>query len=184
MVFLKLPSAVIGPGEAIIIPPNAATVFPELELCAVIGRRCHKVDSASALEAIFGYTIILDVTARGTKSSVDARATRCLRKGFDTFAPLGPWIATRDEVPDPQALSMKLSVNGEVRQSATTAAMINNVSRLVSYLSSVCTLQPGDLIATGNPDSPKFQQQLAAGDVLRAEIERIGGMTLTVARES
>jgi 2-keto-4-pentenoate hydratase/2-oxohepta-3-ene-1,7-dioic acid hydratase in catechol pathway len=103
-----------------------------------------------------------------------------MRKGFDTFAPIGPWIATRDEVPDPQALQMRLWVNGEIRQSATTGGMINSVVDLVTYLSRVSTLYPGDLIATGNPDAPDFQQQLAPGDTLTAEIQNVGRMNLYV----
>lgn len=180
MAFLKPPSAIIGPGDAIVIPEAFESVFPELELCVVIGRRCRNVDVASALDAVFGYTIVLDVTARGHRPGAEARATRCIRKGFDTFAPLGPWIATRDEVPDPQALAMRLTVNDETRQSATTGGMINDVATLVSYLSTVGTLEPGDLIATGNPDSPTFQVPLRPGDIVRAEIERIGAMTLSV----
>lgn len=183
MAFLKPPSAIVGPGEAIVIPRGAQTIFPELELCAVIGRTCRNASAAEALDFVFGYTIILDVTARGYGAGVDGRATRCVRKGFDSFAPLGPWITTRDEISDPQELWMRLWVNDELRQSATTGAMINDVATLVSYLSGVGTLEPGDLIATGNPDSPEYQHQLTDGDTIRAEIEGIGSMELSVARE-
>ena len=107
-----------------------------------------------------------------------------MRKGFDSFAPVGPWITTRDEVRDPQNLMMRLWVNGELRQSAKTDAMVNGVADLVSYLSGVSTLYPGDLIATGNPDAPAFQKQLAPGDALKAEIEGIGAMNLTVGKET
>lgn len=181
-IFLKPPSAVIGPGEDIIIPCNAETIFPELELCVVIGRECRDLSEDVALDAVFGYSVILDVTARGYGSGKNLMGTRCVRKGFDTFAPVGPWIVTRDEIPDPQALEMHLWVNGELRQSASTGGMINSVARLVSYLSQVGTLKPGDLIASGNPDSPEFQQQLAAGDELVAEIEGVGELRLGVAR--
>ncbi|CAI8035934.1 Uncharacterized protein PH0643 [Geodia barretti] len=157
-IFLKPPSAVIGPGENIVIPANAETVFPELEL------------------------VILDVTARGYGSGRNLMGTRCVRKGFDTFAPVGPWIVTRDEIPDPQALDMRLWVNDDLRQSASTGGMINGVARLVSYLSEVGTLYPGDLIASGNPDAPAFQKQLAPGDELTAEIDGIGQLRLGVAR--
>ncbi len=183
MAFLKPSSAVIGPEERIVIPPDAETIFPELELCVVIGREARNVSKGQALDAVFGYTIMLDVTAR---SQVQAQggliATRCVRKGYDTFAPCGPWITTRDEIPNPQNLAMRLWVNGELKQSATTAGMINGVAELVSYLSRVSTLYPGDLITTGNPDAPDFQQKLAPGDVLKAEIEGIGSMTLYVGR--
>ena len=106
--------------------------------------------------------------------------TRCVRKGYETFAPIGPWIATRDEVPDPQGLLAQLWVNDELTQSATTQGMINGVAELVSYLSGISTLHPGDLIATGNPDSPQFQRSLEPGDRMRAEIQHIGTLNLTV----
>lgn len=181
-IFLKPPSAVVGPGKDILIPRDAETIFPELELCVVIGKESRDLSAEEALDAVFGYSVILDVTARGYGSGKNLMGTRCVRKGFDTFAPVGPWIVTRDEIPDPQALEMRLWVNGELRQSASTGGMINGVARLVSYLSQVGTLKPGDLIASGNPDSPEFQQQLAAGDELVAEIERVGELRLGVAR--
>ena len=181
-IFLKPPSAVVGPGKDILIPADAETIFPELELCVVIGRESRDLSEDEALDAVFGYSVILDVTARGYGSGRNLMGTRCVRKGFDTFAPVGPWIVTRDEIADPQALEMRLWVNGDLRQSASTGGMINGVARLVSYLSQVGTLMPGDLIASGNPDSPEFQQQLAAGDELVAEIEGIGRLRLGVAR--
>ena len=181
MIFLKPPSAVIGPEEIVVIPRDVEMVFPELELCVVIGREARNLSRDEALDAVFGYTIILDMTARNASSvQWGLVGSRSVRKGYDTFAPIGPWIATRDEVPDPQALQMQLWVNGELRQSATTEAMINSVVDLVTYLSRVGTLHPGDLIATGNPDSPDFQQKLEPGDVLKAEIQHIGSMNLYV----
>lgn len=181
--FLKPPSAIIGPEEAIVIPKEAETIFPELELCAVIGKKARNLPRDRSMEAVFGYTIILDVTARGYGSGQGLPGSRCVRKGFDTFAPIGPWITTKDEIQNPQNLQMSLWVNGELRQSAKTDAMINGVADLVSYLSEVSTLLPGDLIATGNPDAPAFQKQLLAGDVLRADIEGIGTMNLRVEKE-
>jgi 2-keto-4-pentenoate hydratase/2-oxohepta-3-ene-1,7-dioic acid hydratase in catechol pathway len=181
---LKPPSAIIGPEENIVIPKGAETIFPELELCVIIGKQARYLSKERAFDAIFGYTIILDVTARGYGSGKDLSGTRCVRKGFETFAPIGPWITTQDEIANPHDLWMKLWVNGELRQSAKTDAMVNDIAALVSYLSQVTTLCPGDLIATGNPDSPEFQKQLQAGDVLKAEIEGLGAMTLGVAKES
>jgi len=180
MTFLKPPSAIIGPEGEIVIPEKADTIYPELELSVVIGRTACNLPKERALDAVFGYTIILDVTARGYGSGKGQVATRCVRKGFDSFAPIGPWITTRDEIPDPQNLWMRLWVNGQLVQSAQTDAMINSVVDLVSYLSCVSTLYPGDLIATGNPDAPDFQQQLQPGDILKAEIEGIGAMNLRV----
>ena len=153
-IFLKPPSAIIGPGDSIVIPPGAGGVFPEVELCVVIGKRCRGLTVEEAPSAIFGYSILLDVTARNYGPGKSGRSMRCVRKGYDTFAPFGPGITTRDEIPDPQRLQLNLWVNGELRQSATTETMINGVSELVSFLSKVCTLEPGDLISTGTPDSP------------------------------
>lgn len=183
-IFLKPPSAVCGPEDRIIIPDGAETIFPELELCVVVGKKTRNISKERAHEAIFGYTILLDVTARGYGSSKDLAGTRCVRKGFETFAPIGPWITTRDEIADPHALSMQLWVNGELKQSAKTDSMVNDIPTLVSYLSKVTTLYPGDLISTGNPDAPEFQQKLQPGDVVKSQIEGIGAMSLGVARES
>lgn len=183
-IFLKPSSAIAGPEENIIIPRGAETIFPELELCVVIGKQARHLSKDQAFDAVFGYTIILDVTARGYGTGKGLPGTRCIRKGFETFAPIGPWIATKDEIAHPHDLWMKLWVNGELRQNAKTDAMVNDIGTLVSYLSQVTTLYPGDLIATGNPDSPAFQRQLEPGDILTAEIEGIGSMNLGVAKES
>jgi len=179
--FLKPPSAIVGPEEAIVIPQGAGNIFPELELCVVIGKKARHLTKAQAFDAVFGYTIILDVTARSYGSGKGLPGSRCVRKGFETFAPLGPSITTADEIKDPHNLLMRLWVNGELRQSAKTDAMVNGVAELVSFLSGVTTLYPGDLIATGNPDSPEFQKELGPGDTLKAEIEGIGSMNLRVA---
>jgi 2-keto-4-pentenoate hydratase/2-oxohepta-3-ene-1,7-dioic acid hydratase in catechol pathway len=183
-IFLKPPSAIAGPGDNILIPKNADSIFPELELCVVIGKRARHLSEDQALDAIFGYTIMLDVTARGYGLSKNLSGTRSVRKGFETFAPIGPWITTKDELSDPHNLWMKLWINGELKQSAKTDAMINDIATQVSFLSQVTTLYPGDLITTGNPDSPEFQEKLKPGDVLKAEIEGIGAMSLGVAKES
>jgi 2-keto-4-pentenoate hydratase/2-oxohepta-3-ene-1,7-dioic acid hydratase in catechol pathway len=182
-IFLKPPSSIAGPEDNILIPKNADSIFPELELCVVIGRKARNLSKAQAFDAIFGYTIMLDVTARGYGLSKNLSGTRNVRKGFETFAPIGPWITTRDEIPNPDNLTMKLWINGELKQSAKTDAMINDIATLVSFLSEVTTFYPGDLISTGNPDSPEFQEKLKAGDVLKAEIEGIGAMSLGVAKE-
>jgi 2-keto-4-pentenoate hydratase/2-oxohepta-3-ene-1,7-dioic acid hydratase in catechol pathway len=182
-IFLKPPSAIAGPEDSILIPKNADSIFPELELCVVIGKPARHVSKERAFDVIFGYTIMLDVTARGYGLSKNLSGTRNVRKGFETFAPIGPWITTKDEIPDPHNLWMKLWINGELKQSAKTDAMINDIATQVSFLSLGTTLLPGDLITTGNPDSPEFQQKLKSGDVLKSEIERIGAMNQHVARE-
>ena len=183
-IFLKPPSCIAGPEDNIVIPKNADSIFPELELCVVIGKQVRNITKAQVYDAIFGYTIMLDVTARGYGLSKNLSGTRNVRKGFETFAPIGPWITTRDEIADPHNLWMKLWINGELKQSAKTDAMINDIPALISFLSEVTTLYPGDLITTGNPDSPEFQEKLKPGDRLTAEIEAIGAMNLGVAKEN
>ena len=182
-IFLKPPSAIAGPEDNILIPKNAESIFPELELCVVIGKKARHVSKARALDVVFGYTIMLDVTARGYGLSKNLSGTRNVRKGFETFAPIGPWITTKDEIADPHNLWMKLWINGELKQSAKTDAMINDIATQISFLSEVTTLLPGDLLTTGNPDSPEFQEKLKPGDVLKSEIEGIGAMNLGVARQ-
>jgi len=183
-IFLKPPSSIAGPEDNIIIPKHADSVFPELELCVVIGKKARNLSKARAFDAVFGYTIMLDVTARGYGLSKNLSGTRNVRKGFESFAPIGPWITTKDEIADPHNLWMKLWINGELKQSAKTDAMINDIPTLISFLSEVTTLYPGDLITTGNPDSPEFQEKLKPGDVLKSEIEGIGAMIQGVAKES
>ena len=181
MTFLKPSSAVIGPEQTILIPKGERVVYPELELCVVIGKEARNVAESSALDYVFGYTVMLDMTARGPNPpGTGVGSCRSVRKGFETFAPIGPWITTRDEIPDPHHLTMNLWIDGELRQSANTSGMINGVAELVSFLSEVTTLLPGDLISTGNPDSPAFQRKLVAGEKLKAEIENIGAINLFV----
>jgi 2-keto-4-pentenoate hydratase/2-oxohepta-3-ene-1,7-dioic acid hydratase in catechol pathway len=182
-IFLKPPSAIAGPEDNILIPKNAESIFPELELCVVIGKKARHVSKAHAFDVVFGYTIMLDVTARGYGLSKNLSGTRNVRKGFETFAPIGPWITTKDEIAEPHNLWMKLWINGELKQSAKTDAMINDIATQISFLSEVTTLLPGDLLTTGNPDSPEFQEKLKPGDVLKSEIEGIGAMNLGVARQ-
>ena len=183
-IFLKPPSAIAGPEDNIIIPKDADSIYPELELCVVIGKKARHVSKERALDVVFGYTIMQDVTARGYGLSKNMSGTRNVRKGFETFAPTGPWITTKDEIADPHNLWMKLWINGELKQSAKTDAMINDIATQISFLSGVTTLLPGDLLTTGNPDSPEFQEKLKPGDVLKSEIEGIGAMNQGVARES
>jgi 2-keto-4-pentenoate hydratase/2-oxohepta-3-ene-1,7-dioic acid hydratase in catechol pathway len=179
-IFLKPPSAIIGAGDDIVIPPGATGVFPEAELCIVIGKRSRNLTVEQAPSAIFGYSILNDVTARNYGPEQSGKTMRCVRKGYDTFAPFGPGITTRDEIPHPDQLKLNLWVNGELRQSATLDTMINGVYELVSFLSRVGTLEPGDLISCGTPDSPEHQQKLKAGDSLICEIEGIGRMKLGI----
>lgn len=179
-IFLKPPSAIIGPGDNVVIPAGATGVFPEIELCIVIGKRSRNLTVEQAPSAVFGYSILLDITARNYGPEKSGRTMRCVRKGYETFAPFGPGITTRDEIPDWAKTKMNLWVNGELRQSATNETMINGVYDMVSFLSRVGTLEPGDLISCGTPDSPEHQQRVVAGDTMIAEIEGIGRMKLGV----
>jgi 2-keto-4-pentenoate hydratase/2-oxohepta-3-ene-1,7-dioic acid hydratase in catechol pathway len=165
LIFLKPPSAVIGPGEAIVYPAMSQQVDYEAELVVVIGRRAKSVAQGEARSYVLGYTCGNDVTARDLQKK-DGQWTR--GKGFDTFCPLGPWIVTN---PDPANLHLETRVNGVVRQSGVTSDLIFGVEVLVSHISQIMTLEPGDVIMTGTPAGVG---PLVPGDVVEVEIEGIG----------
>jgi len=169
--FLKAPSSIIGPGDAIRLPLADRRTDYEAELAVVMGRRAKDISAAEALTHVFGYTCLLDITVRGKED-------RGLRKSFDTFTPIGPHITTRDEVPDPNALAISCRINGELRQDDTTASMTMHVAELIAWISAVMTLLPGDVIATGTPAGVG---PLASGDRVAATIERLGTLEVTVA---
>jgi 5-carboxymethyl-2-hydroxymuconate isomerase len=176
LIFAKLPSSVVGPGDEIRWDPGlTAQVDYEAELAVVIGRRTRRVTLEAALDHVFGYTCLNDVSARDLQFG-DGQWVR--GKSLDTFCPIGPVIVTADEIPDPQALAIRATVNGEVLQDASTAQMYFGVAELISYCSLAFTLEPGDVIATGTPSGvgvfrkpPRF---LGDGDRVVVEIERIG----------
>jgi len=182
--FVKLASAIVGPGRDILKPAATEDLDCETELAIVIGQKCKHVPLEKAFEAIAGYTILNDVTARDVSKTERAGGHVMLGKGYDTFAPLGPWLVTRDEIPDPMRLQIRTRVNGQLRQEGNTAGMIHSVARLVSYLSQV-TLMPGDVIATGSPGPlvSAANRPLAAGDVIESEIEGIGVLRNAVVDE-
>ncbi len=163
--FLKPPSALIGPGEAIVLPPGAGRVDYEGELVAVIGRCVRDVSEADALAAVFGYTCGNDVSARDWQSG-DKQWWRA--KGADTFAPLGPWIETEFDAAD---AALVTRVNGEERQSTTTALLIHSIARIVAFAAAAMTLEPGDVIYTGTPGQT---QPMRPGDVVEVEVAGIG----------
>ncbi len=163
--FLKAPSSIIGPGEAIRLPFADRRTDHEAELAVVIGRTARAIGEAEALEHVFGYPCLLDITVRGKED-------RGLRKSFDSFTPIGPWVVTRDEIPEPNSLSIACRVNGELR------SMTLPVPALIAWISSVMTLEPGDLIATGTPAGVG---PLRAGDRVEVAIERLGTLAVTVA---
>lgn len=176
LVFAKFPSSVIGPGEAIRIDPELTErVDWEVELGVVIGRTLSRATEDEVLDAVFGYTVANDVSARDVQFS-DGQWTR--GKSMDTFCPLGPVIVTADEIGDPQNLRLMTRVNGETVQDSSTGEMIFGVARILSYCSRSFTLEPGDLVLTGTPwgcgefmDPPR---SLASGDVVEVEIPEIG----------
>ncbi|MCD6362892.1 MAG: fumarylacetoacetate hydrolase family protein [Synergistetes bacterium] len=174
LIFLKPPSAVIGSGETILIPKGVGRVDYEAELAVVIGRKCKNVSEEKASEYILGYTCFNDVTARHLQKK-DGQWTRS--KSFDTFAPVGPWISMEL---DPSDLAIKLYLNGEIRQSSRTSRMIFNVYQVVSFVSRVMTLEPGDVIATGTPSGIG---PIKDGDEVVVEIEGIGKLINYVKEE-
>lgn len=179
LLFLKPPSSVIGPGAAIVRPVHmSSVVHHEGELAVVVGTRIRRASEAAALEAVLGYTVGNDVTARDVQRE-ENKFTRA--KGFDTFCPLGPALVTADEVPDPQALRLTVTVGDELRQDADTAAMIFPVATLLSYISHVMTLEPGDVVLTGTPEGVG---PLEDGDVVRVEITGIGALDNPVTNEA
>ena len=182
--FNKQRTCVIGPGDAIEIPRVSAQVDYEGELAMVIGRRCRHVPAEQAASVVAGFTVANDVTVRDWQFRTP---TWTLGKSFDTHGPTGPWIVTGDEIEDPHGLRLRTWVNGDLRQDASTDDMIFSCWEQIEYLSTVFTLEPGDVISTGTPagvgtsfDPPRW---LVEGDVVRIEIERIGTLENRVAAE-
>ncbi|MDQ4062645.1 MAG: fumarylacetoacetate hydrolase family protein [Actinomycetota bacterium] len=185
IVFAKYPNTIAGPGEVIRIPSITEQADYEAELAVVIGRPAKNVSESEALEYVFGYTNGNDVSSRDLQFSEGGQWVRS--KSIDTFAPIGPYIATRDEVPDPQSLSVRCMLNGEVMQDGTTEKMIFPVAELISFLSTGMTLMPGDLILTGTPAGVGFARDpkvfLKAGDEVTIEVEGLGSLTNPVEAE-
>ncbi len=171
LLFLKPPSALLGPGGEVRLPPESARVEHEAELAVVVGRRAKSVSPADALAHVFGYSCACDVTARDLQRK-DVQFTRS--KSFDTFCPVGPWIETEL---DPGTAAVRCRVNGATRQDGTTAHMIFDVPTVVSFASRMMTLEPGDVILTGTPEGVG---PLVAGDSLEVEVGAIGTLKLRV----
>ena len=168
--FLKATSALAGPGEGIALRKLDRRNDHEIELAFVIGKVARNVSKADALGYVAGYSIGLDITIRGPEE-------RSFRKSADTYAILGPWLVTPDEVPEPNALDLNLSVNGQPRQSSNTRNMILGVRELIELASSFYTLYPGDVFFTGTPEGVS---PIEPGDTIHASIERIGSMDVKV----
>ena len=178
-IFLKPNSSLVGPSGTVILPKISKHVDFECELCAVIGKTAKNVSAEEALNYVYGYTMCWDISIRDPWG-IKRQNTRNIRKGFDTFCGVGPWIVSREEIPEPQALFIDVEQNGVNVMKADTADMINGMRDLIRFLSSVSTLTPGTLITTGTPAGVS---RLADGDHLRGTITGIGVMDLHVVAE-
>ena len=178
VVFLKPPSSLVGSGGVIILPPQSLDVHHEVELVVEIGETCRNVTEDEALSTVRSYAVGLDMTARDLQSAAkEKRLPWTIAKGFDTFCPIGPLVAADDI--DPSELEIRLSVNGELRQEGRTSLMLFPIPRLISFCSSVFTLNRGDLIYTG---TPKGVGPVVDGDRLVASISGLPELTVGVSR--
>lgn len=169
--FLKASSSLCGAGDQVVLPKLVnREIHHECELAVVIGKEGRNISTENALDYVFGYACLMDMTIRGKEE-------RVFRKSYDTFTPVGPWIVTADEVGDPTQLDMKLWINGELRQHANTRDLIVGIREMIALASTASTLYPGDLIATGTPAGVG---PMAAGDTVTIEIEKVGRMSLPV----
>ncbi|MDF1731720.1 MAG: fumarylacetoacetate hydrolase family protein [Minwuia sp.] len=186
VIFMKASSTIVGPNDDIIIPRGSVKTDWEVELGVVIGKSAKYVSEADALDHVAGYCVTNDVSEREFQIEHEGQWTK--GKSCDTFGPIGPWLATRDEVPDPQNLSMWLEVNGKRYQDGSTATMVYGVAHLVSYLSRFMTLHPGDVISTGTPPGVGMGQNpqvyLKPGDVVTLGIEGLGDQHQTFVADS
>ncbi|MEG3618801.1 fumarylacetoacetate hydrolase family protein [Magnetovibrio sp. PR-2] len=176
VLFTKYTSAINGPNDDVVLPRGSQKADWEVELGVVMGKAAKYVSQAEALDCVAGYTVVNDVSERSFQ--LEGTGQWVKGKSCDTFAPLGPWLVTRDEIADPQDLNMWLDVNGEARQRGNTQTMIFSVAHIISFLSNHFTLHPGDVICTGTPPGVgmgmKPQQFLKDGDVMRLGIDGLG----------
>ena len=183
--FLKASSCVIGPGSPVLLTGASQAVDYEGEFCFVVGKRACRVEQEQAMEYVAGYTLLNDVSARDYARRV---SQWMLGKSFDTFAPLGPALVTKDEVPDPHKLELVMKINGEERQHSNTRQVIFTIPFLIAYISQVLTLEPGDVVSTGTPSGSgqgrKPPVYLQPGDEMRLEVEKIGVLVNPVAAAS
>lgn len=184
--FVKPLSSLIGPGRDILKPANVKELDCETELAIVIGKKCKHVREEDAYGVIAGYTIVNDVTARDVAKLEREDGHPFLAKTYDTFCPMGPWMVTREAIPDPMHLAIRTRVNGETRQDGNTSDMIHSIPKIIAHFSQL-TLMPGDVIATGSPGGGALANPdwyLKAGDVIESEVEGIGVLKNAVVDES
>jgi 2-keto-4-pentenoate hydratase/2-oxohepta-3-ene-1,7-dioic acid hydratase in catechol pathway len=186
VVFMKATSAVCGPNDNVIIPRNSVKTDWEVELGVVIGKEAKYVSEPNALDYVAGYCVVNDLSERTFQ--LEGTGQWVKGKSADTFGPIGPWLVTKDEVPDPQALNMWLKINGHQFQNGTTETMVFGVAHIVSYLTRFMSLQPGDVISTGTPPGvgmgqkpPKFLQP---GDKIQLSVQGLGEQNQTVVAAS
>ena len=184
-IFNKFTNVVIGPGAPIVLPKVSSRPDYEAEFAFVIGTGGRNISASNALSHVFGYTIVNDVSARDYQM---VTSQWLMGKTFDTFAPMGPWIVTRDEIADPHALDITLEIGGEILQQSNTRELVFGVPALIEYISSVVTLEPGDIVATGTPAGVGFARKppryLRAGDEVVIRIEGIGELRNPVVGET
>ncbi|UEM06118.1 ureidoglycolate lyase [Skermanella rosea] len=176
VMFMKAPSAICGPNDTVIIPKNSTKPDWEVELGIVIGKKAQYVEEADALDYVAGYCVVNDVSERAFQ--IERSGQWVKGKSADTFGPIGPWMVTRDEVPDPQKLKLWLEIDGKRFQDGTTETMVYGVRHLVHYCSQFMTLLPGDIISTGTPPGvgmgQKPQVWLKPGNTMRLGVEGLG----------
>ena len=174
--FLKSPSAIIGPGDTMVLPDVPATIFEgEAEMALIIGKRATAVPAARAMEYVFGYCNFIDGSARGLLPTGN---TFSQMKSRDTFAPMGPYLVTADEIADPHKLAIRLSVNGTVKQSFNTSDMAHKIPRCIEWVTSIHTLEPGDILATGT--NHRGLSSFQDGDTVELETEGLGRLSFKV----
>jgi 2-keto-4-pentenoate hydratase/2-oxohepta-3-ene-1,7-dioic acid hydratase in catechol pathway len=184
VVFFKMTTAIIGPGDAIVLPKNSTEPDYEAELAFVIGKGGYRIAAAAWREHVYGYTIINDVSARDVQR---ATSQWSLAKSFPTYCPMGPAIVTADEVADPHQLAISLSIDGETLQNSSTRELIFKIPELIEYISSITPLLPGDIVSTGTPSGVGMgrtpQRWLKPGETVTVTIEGLGSLTNPVAAE-
>ena len=186
VIFMKATSAIIGPFDQVLIPRTSTKTDWEVELAVIIGTKAKYVTPQTALAHVAGYAVTNDVSERAFQTERSGQWTK--GKSCDTFGPVGPWLVTRDEVPDPQKLGMWLTVNGQKEQDGSTTTMVYGVAFLVSYLSQFMTLHPGDIISTGTPPGvgmgKKPPRYLKHGDVVELGIDGLGTQKQTFVNDA
>ena len=187
ILFMKANSSIVGPNDTVMLPRHSQHSDWEVELGVVIGKRCKYVGVDTALDYVAGYCIANDVSERHFQTKLTGQWTK--GKSCDTFGPIGPWLVTADEIPDPQVLDMTLDVNGERMQTGNTATMIFTVAEIVAHLSELMTLHPGDVISTGTPPGVGMGKKpdpvyLKEGDVMELWIDGLGQQRQMVGRDA